>query len=456
MLYACIFICRFIYVPSPHTAEALSDVLMKCLMDWHIDKNISTLTLDNCSTNDALITLMNRKLRGKKPLLGGKLLHMRCSAHILNLIVKDGLEVMGSGIEKIRNSVAFWYATPKRHERFQEIAAQVNVECNKKLSLDCKTRWNSTYIMLSVAICYKEAFDRLAECERAYDFSPSEDEWKFASEVCDRLKLFYEITELFSGTQYVTANDFFPKICAIRGHMSKWLECDDELIKSMSSHMITKFDKYWTDIHGLMAIAVVLDPRYKFGMLKACYTRLFGAQSRAMLEIENVRKLFDELIREYNNKCIKPVTSGGQNASSSCVSNASTYTDELFSAMEEELDDMCSDEEKAKSELDLYVDEGRIPKSKEFDILGYWKISGIRYPTLRMIARDIFAIPVTTVASESAFSTSGRVLSDHRSRLTPKTLEVLMCAQNWLRVGQAKGTNNTSLKLLYVVVTCMF
>jgi hypothetical protein len=151
---------------------------------------------------------MNRKLRGKKPLLGGKLLHMRCSAHILNLIVKDGLEVMGSGIEKIRNSVAFWYATPKRHERFQEIAAQVNVECNKKLSLDCKTRWNSTYIMLSVAICYKEAFDRLAECERAYVFSPSEDEWKFASEVCDRLKLFYEITELFSGTQYVTTNDF--------------------------------------------------------------------------------------------------------------------------------------------------------------------------------------------------------------------------------------------------------
>ena len=73
-----------------------------------------------------------------------------------------------------------------------------------------------------------------------------------------------------------------------------------------------------------------------------------------------------------------------------------------------------------------------------------------------MIARDIFAILVTTVASESAFSTSGRVLSDHRSRLTPKTLEVLMSAKNWLRVGQAKGTNNTSLKLLYVVVTCMF
>ncbi|CAN6182827.1 unnamed protein product, partial [Urochloa humidicola] len=56
-----------------------------------------------------------------------------------------------------------------------------------------------------------------------------------------------------------------------------------------------------------------------------------------------------------------------------------------------------------------------------------------RYPTLRQIARDILAIPITTVASESAFSTSGRILSEHRSRLTPKMLEALMCSQSWLR-----------------------
>jgi hypothetical protein len=43
------------------------------------------------------------------------------------------------------------------------------------------------------------------------------------------------------------------------------------------------------------------------------------------------------------------------------------------------------------------------------------------------------AILVTTVASESAFSTSGRVLSEHRSWLTPEILEALMCSQDWLR-----------------------
>ena len=50
-----------------------------------------------------------------------------------------------------------------------------------------------------------------------------------------------------------------------------------------------------------------------------------------------------------------------------------------------------------------------------------------------MIVRDIYAILVSTVASELAFSTSGRVVSKHRSRLHPDTLEVLMCAQSWLR-----------------------
>ena len=36
---------------------------------------------------------------------------MRCCAHILNLIVKDGLGVVKDGVEKIRDSVAYWIAT---------------------------------------------------------------------------------------------------------------------------------------------------------------------------------------------------------------------------------------------------------------------------------------------------------------------------------------------------------
>ena len=40
-------------------------------------------------------------------MLGGSMLHMRCAAHILNLIVQDRLSSIGDGIERIRDNVIY-------------------------------------------------------------------------------------------------------------------------------------------------------------------------------------------------------------------------------------------------------------------------------------------------------------------------------------------------------------
>ncbi|KAL2899203.1 putative AC9 transposase [Bienertia sinuspersici] len=39
-------------------------------------------------------------------------------------------------------------------------------------------------------------------------------------------------------------------------------------------------------------------------------------------------------------------------------------------------------------------------------------------------------IPISTVASESSFSTGDRIIGPHCSRLRPETIEALMCLQN--------------------------
>ncbi|KAK4409334.1 Zinc finger BED domain-containing protein RICESLEEPER 2 [Sesamum angolense] len=71
---------------------------------------------------------------------------------------------------------------------------------------------------------------------------------------------------------------------------------------------------------------------------------------------------------------------------------------------------------------------------KEFDILNWWKVDSHRFLILSKIARDILAVPVSIVASGSAFSTSGRVLDAFSSSLSPKIVQALICAQDWLRM----------------------
>ncbi|KAK9198068.1 hypothetical protein WN944_013251 [Citrus x changshan-huyou] len=187
-------IMRFIYVPAPHSGEVMCNELYECLMEWNIDRKLSTVTVDNCSANESMIDLLFGKFSASSMIMGGKFLHMRCCAHILNLIVKDGLSVIQKEVENIRESVHYWTATPSRFENFEAAKKQLGVKETKNLAFDCKTRWNFTYLMLSTTLLYKDVFIRLKERDRNYTSLPSEMEWNFSKLMCDYLKSFYKLT----------------------------------------------------------------------------------------------------------------------------------------------------------------------------------------------------------------------------------------------------------------------
>ena len=64
----------------------------------------------------------------------------------------------------------------------------------------------------------------------------------------------------------------------------------------------------------------------------------------------------------------------------------------------------------------------------KFEILGWWKANSDRYQVLSKLARDVLAVPVSTVASKSAFSTKGRILDPFQSSLSPLMVQNLVCA----------------------------
>ena len=184
-----------------------------------------------------------------------------------------------------------------------------------------------------------------------------------------------------------------------------------------------------------MAVAVILDPRVKMTMLHACYIALFGIENAEMYVTE-AHELLSNLKKHYHVKEHYFVGTSSSGASSLVVDAAVVLS--IFNTLA--ANKKTNSYVQSNNELDRYLDEETIPHDDNyFDILGWWKPEGTRYPTLRQIARDILAIPITTVASESAFSTSGRILSEHHSHLTPKMLEALMCGQSWLR-HTLKGT----------------
>ncbi|KAM3320300.1 hypothetical protein P3S67_007500 [Capsicum chacoense] len=85
-----------------------------------------------------------------------------------------------------------------------------------------------------------------------------------------------------------------------------------------------------------------------------------------------------------------------------------------------------------KSELRKYLTEEIEPDLEQFDILGWWKVKEPRFLILAEMARDVLDIPISSVESECAFSTGGRVIDLFRSSLTPKLVQSLICLQDWL------------------------
>ncbi|XBI10002.1 hypothetical protein VPH35_137411 [Triticum aestivum] len=247
------------------------------------------------------------------------------------------------------------------------MAKTLNIEYNKRLTLDCKTRWNSTYIMISIAVRYIEIFEKLKAREKKFKCCPTKDDWKFAKEICDRLKLFFDITESFSGTKYVTTNLFFPKVITIRFAIRKWGKSDIELIQKMSEEMKDKFEKYWKDIHGLMSVATVLDPRYKLHILNALYGPLYGRE-HAATEIEKVKKLLIQLVKQYKDEV------EGEDAWDASVADPLGEEDEAMKLYDQYLSSHPTvPSSSIHTELDLYLEEARLPRTQELDIINWWK-----------------------------------------------------------------------------------
>ena len=283
-------------------------------------------------------------------------------------------------------------------------------------------------LYIRFALIYKTIFPYLRQRDSQYKCVPTENDWVFAKEISDRLEVYFMATEQFSGTKYPTANNYLPFLCDIRCAISQRGTSTVEEIRLMAQ----KFDSYWSEFHGFMVVATILDPRFKMEIIDYHIPIIYG--DRASSEIKKVQDILLRIVREYEGK-LKASSSSSSGDPTLVPSSQSTMVHSRLNSLsifDQFLSSTPSATTQMKTELDYYLDEPVIPRADNFDILRWWNVNASKYPILHCIARDILAIPVSTVASKSAFSTGGIFVSPHRSRLHAKTIEALMCTQDWL------------------------
>jgi len=118
-----------------------------------------------------------------------------------------------------------------------------------------------------------------------------------------------------------------------------------------------------------------------------------------------------------------------------------------------------------KTQLELYLEEANVDRktNPNLDVLGFWKDNKLRYPELSLMAQDVLSVPITTVASKSAFSTGGRVIGKFRSSILPANAEAKLCTRDWIYGQEGKFIFSSFICFILfsefafrTVVTCFF
>jgi hypothetical protein len=127
------------YSVADHKGVTLGKRVEECLLEWGIDR-LFTITVDNASSNDRLILYLKGVCKNwEGVVLNNKFLHVRCCAHIVNLVVKSGLEEHNVSIDKIRTAVRFVRSSPSRLKLFKKCAELEKIASKSLLTLDVET-----------------------------------------------------------------------------------------------------------------------------------------------------------------------------------------------------------------------------------------------------------------------------------------------------------------------------
>ena len=253
----------------PHTGENLFKILDYVIKTFKMQDKLFSISFDNASNNTVAVGQLNLKY---KPICDGVFFHSRCVAHIINLVVQDGLRVIEPIKDEFKQMLRDVFSSSNaRYHRYMKFCTDAN-SIWLGPNWDVPTRWNSTCNMFESALRQKDTLkmyhDHLTERNRVTPYPESS--WHTIKIVSEMLSVFKNATTYLSGVYYPTS-------CLVLNQL--YLMCDKLndyetrgiMYESMVTPMKLKFIKYFKDMPPVITCAAALNPTLNVGGLRHYY-----------------------------------------------------------------------------------------------------------------------------------------------------------------------------------------
>jgi hAT family C-terminal dimerisation region/Domain of unknown function (DUF4413) len=439
---------------GPHSGENLCHTFVGACRGFDVLPKLLAITTDNTSNNDTFLDNLEMACQEQDIPFSSESMHVRCAAHVINLAVQDLLSALNSAaldsdtayteaytadsntadsntassnttdtnttgfITRLRKLVIKVRSSPQRREEFARACKDAKTG-RKKLIVDVRTRWNSTYAMIKRALELRRPLDiTVATVPDLDGYKLTGREWQLLERVLPLFAAFKAATDLLCGDTYPTLATAVPVYNFLLDRLDDYRDaCDDacedvRAIRVATEAAIEKFKTYYAEAGAeVYAVATILDPRFKLRYYKD---------------------------NEWEDEWIEEALERFHGAYARYRSPPAPSADERAPAEWGDMDLLTSGFGRRRTakpdELEAYL--AAPVAGHDTKTLQWWRAHATTYPCLAAMALDYLAIPATGAPVERVFSGGADLVQPKRGSLSEDSVRACMCLKSWLELAR--------------------
>ncbi|KAK0595908.1 hypothetical protein LWI29_010991 [Acer saccharum] len=249
---------------------------------------------------------------------------------------------------------------------------------------------DSIVVLLWIALGFKEAFFELENMDPDFkSINLTKEQWDHIRDIYECYEDLTDESFLDHWSSYKTANMYFPMLCSLYKKALVWLKKQKIGLYSDEDRWFTfteLMDRNWCQSNLVLAVAAVLDPRFKMDIVEYWYKKIYGSEWETQLT--TFRSYFTGVYNEY--------AKGTNDVKNSSISYKMLDPSGKPRKSSRDLDHVQS----LNFELHLYFEAVKFPLFEDFDILKWWRVNAQDFPTLARMARDFLAVQISSLSMD--------------------------------------------------------